>query len=199
MEKKIICLCSGGLDSLALVHFFKSRKYDIIILYVNYGQLSYNQEFKAVKKIVEILNIQNLIKIDLSNYGNFFSNSLVIKDELLNDYFPGRNLLLLTLAASLAYERNIQEIGIGVIGSTRIFPDCTTEFFIKLEELFTLSFNYNIGIQTPLENFTKLDIIGYLKKFKLPTKITYSCQKGDENHCNRCPSCLERIDALKFL
>jgi 7-cyano-7-deazaguanine synthase len=98
MKKKIMCLCSGGLDSFSLAHFFKSRKYDIIILYVNYGQLNYNQEFKVVKKIVEILNIENLIKIDLSNYGNFFSNSLVIKYELLNDYFPGRNLLLLTIA-----------------------------------------------------------------------------------------------------
>ena len=199
MEKKIICLCSGGLDSLALVHFFKSSRYDIIILYVNYGQLSYNQEFNAVKKITEVLKIENLIKIDLFNYGKFFSNSLVKKDELLNDYFPGRNLLLLTLAASLAHEKKIQEIGIGVIGSTRIFPDCEADFFTKLEGLFALSFNYNIGIHTPLEHFTKLEIIKYLKKYNLPIKITYSCQKGGETHCNKCPSCIERINAIKSL
>lgn len=195
--KKIICLCSGGLDSFALVQFFKNLNYDIKILFLRYGQLSYLYEYEAVQKIGKALNINDIIKIDLQNFGKFFSNSLIIEDELGNDFFPGRNLILLSIAASIAYEKKIPEIGIGIINSVRIFPDCTNEFILKLEELFLATYNYHIGIQTPLECFSKIEVIKYLKKYNLPIQITYSCQKGVKNHCKKCPSCLERFNAIK--
>lgn len=199
MNRKIICLCSGGLDSFAMVHVFKNLDYKIKILYVDYDHLSRHHEYESVQSIAKLLDIEEILKIDIKNYGDLFSNNLTIKEKLLNDFFPGRNLLLLTIAASIAYELQIQEISIGIINSTRIFTDCTTLFFSKLEDLFYLMFNLHLGIQTPLENCSKLEIIRYLKKYKLPLNITYSCQKGVENHCMKCPSCIERFNAFKTL
>jgi len=199
MSRKIICLCSGGLDSFALVHIFKNLNYKIKILYIDYGHLSRHNEYKSVQAIANLLDIDRILKVDIKNYGSQFSNNLTVKDELLNDFFPGRNLLLLTIAAPIAYELQIKEICIGIINSTRIFTDCTTSFFSKLEDLFYLMFNFHLGIQTPIENCSKIDIIRYLKKNKLPLNITYSCQKGEENHCMKCPSCLERFKAIETL
>lgn len=199
MNRKIICLCSGGLDSFAMVRVFKNLDYKIKILYVDYGHLSRHYEYKSVQSIAKLLDIEEILKINIKDYGDLFSNNLTIKEKLLNDFFPGRNLLLLTIAASIAYEFKIQEIGIGIINSTRIFTDCTTSFFSKVEDLFYLMFNFHLGIQAPLENCSKLDIIRYLKKYKLPLNITYSCQKGEENHCMKCPSCIERFKAIEIL
>lgn len=199
MTRKIICLCSGGPDSFVLVHFLKKLNYQIKILFINYGQLSNLQENKAVQNIAKILEIKDFIKVDLKNFGNFFSNSLVNTNEFLDDYFPGRNLLFLNIAASLCYEQKIPEIGIGIINGSRTFPDCSSEFFAKMEDCFNIAFNYYIGIQSPLEAFSKIEIFKYLIKFDLPIEITYSCQKGGKEHCNKCPSCIERNNAIKNL
>lgn len=199
MSRKIICLCSGGLDSFALVHIFKNLNYKIKILYIDYGHLSSRMEYKSVQAIAKLLDIYEVLEIDIKNYGNLFLNNLTIKEKLLNDFFPGRNLLLLAIAASIAYELQIQEISIGIINSERIFTDCTPLFFSKLEDLFYLIFNFHLGIQTPLENCSKLDIIRYLKKYELPLNLTYSCQKGEKNHCMKCPSCIERFKAIETL
>ena len=194
--RKIICLCSGGLDSFVLVNFFKNLNYQIKILFVDYGQLSNLKEFEGVQKIGKFLKINDILKIEIKNYGPLFSNSLIDHKEFINDFFPARNLILLMIAASICYEKKIQEIGIGIINSNRIFPDCTEEFFINLEKIFKIALDYNIGIQKPLENFSKRDVIDYLKKYNLPINITYSCQKGKEFHCKKCPSCIERLNAL---
>ena len=199
MRKKIICLCSGGLDSFALVHIFKELNYKIKILYIDYGHLSRHSEYKSVQAIGRFLDIERILKVDIKNYGSQFSNNLTVKNKLLNDFFPGRNLLLLTISASIAYELQIEEICIGIINSVRIFSDCTTSFFSKLEDLFYLIFNFHLGIQTPLKNCTKMDIIRYLKNNNLPLNITYSCQKGEEKHCMKCPSCIERFKAIKTI
>ncbi len=198
MVRKIICLSSGGLDSFAMLHLFKKLNYEVIGLYVDYGHLSRKKEYKSVKLIANRLNIDKILKTTVKNYSKLFSNNLTIKNKIINDYFPGRNFLLLTIAASVASELGFQEIGIGVINSERVFTDCTSLFFSKLEEIFNITFNSYIGIQTPLEYCSKVDIIRYLIKNSLPLNITYSCQKGKKKHCKRCPSCIERFKAIQL-
>ncbi|MFW9877440.1 MAG: 7-cyano-7-deazaguanine synthase [Candidatus Thorarchaeota archaeon] len=198
MVKGTICLLSGGIDSFVLIDFLIRQKFEVICLFVDYGQLAARYEYKAFQKICQYEKINYSYKVRLKNFGDNIITGLTNK-EIYNDFFPSRNLLLICLASSFLWSHNFNYISIGVIKSTRIFPDCQRDYFNDLEKILSISTNRDIKILTPLEDFTKIDIIKYIKKFKLPFDYSYSCQKGQKDHCKKCPSCKERFSSLKNL
>ncbi len=196
MREKTICLLSGGIDSFVLADFLKRHNFEIICLFVDYGQLAAKYESKAFSKICKYEKIRYYHKIKLKNFGKKIETGLTV-ERIIDDFFPSRNLLLMCLASSLLWRYNLKYISIGIIKSTRVFPDCQREYFNNLEKILSYSTKRNIKVLTPLEDFTKLDIIKYIERFKLPVEYSYSCQKGQKYHCRKCPSCKERFDSLK--
>ncbi|MFW9973183.1 MAG: 7-cyano-7-deazaguanine synthase, partial [Candidatus Odinarchaeota archaeon] len=166
MVEDTICLLSGGLDSFVLLDFLNRQNFEMICLFVDYGQLAAKYEYKAFLKICNFEKIKRTYRVKLKNFGNNIRTGLTDKN-IINDFFPSRNLLLSCLASSFIWNHNLNYISIGVIKSPRIFPDCQREYFNNLEEFLSISTSRNIKILTPLENFTKRDIIKYIKRFKL--------------------------------
>jgi len=181
-----------------LVDFLIRRNFKIVCLFVDYGQLAARYEYKSFLKICNYEKIKYSYKVKLKNFGNNIRTGLTDK-KTFNDFFPSRNLSLICLASSFLWRYNFNYISLGVIKSPRIFPDCQRDYFDDLEKILSISTSHNIKILTPLEDFTKRDIIKYMKRFKLPIEYSYSCQKGQKYHCKRCPSCKERFSSLKML
>jgi len=190
-----IALISGGIDSFVSIHLLKDI-FQIKAVYVNLFHLSHKMEYYHAIQICKYLDIE-FICIDMPNYSTFFLNSLTKEDEFTKEYFPGRNLLLLTIAASIAQENKIHQIIFGVIKSRRIFPDCSIEFFKNFENIVKLALNFEITINLPVIDYTKDEIFLYCKDHNLPVDISYSCQKGGTEHCLKCPSCIERFQSQK--
>jgi len=196
MKKKILSLLSGGTDSFVLVDFLLRHDMNVFCLFVDYGQLSAKFEYESFLKICEFENIKRYHKIEIKNFGENIETGLS-KMEINEDFFPSRNLLLLTIASSLLWQFDYDYISIGVIKSLRDYPDCMRYYFNSLEPIINESIKREIKILTPIDEFTKLDIIKYLMKYKLPIENSYSCQKGVANHCKKCPSCIERFEAIE--
>jgi len=192
----IIVLVSGGIDSFLMISILK-EDYNIYPIYIDYNHLAGEQEKKAVKKQIEYLGLSNLIEISISNISKNMKNSLINMNEYENDFYPARNLLLLTIASQIAYSKNINRIAIGIIKGSRIFPDCTDEYISDAENLLSQSINKDISIFKPLSNFSKKDIITLFNEMNLPFNLVYSCQKGQKKHCGLCPSCIELFKELK--
>ena len=195
--KKVVSLLSGGLDSLVLIDFLLQNNFEVFCLFVDYGQISAKFEYEAFLKICKFKNIKWYQKIDISNFGEYVNSSLT-KTNFQDSFFPSRNLLLLTLASSLLENLNCDYIAIGVIQTSNDYPDCIRSYFDDLEALLTISIKNQVKILTPLDNFTKNNIIEYSNKYHLPIEKSYSCEKGKENHCQQCPSCVERFDAINW-
>lgn len=197
-KKKILTLLSGGIDSFVLLDFLKKNGFDPICIYVKYGQIAYKYEYCAFKSICKYESIKIKKRIMINNFGNNIQSGLT-NINIISDYFPSRNLVLISLVSSFLANYNCNYIALGVINSTRFFPDCSRLFLEKLENVLTISLDREIKILTPLEDFLKIDIIKYARKYNLPISMSYSCQKGKKKHCGKCPSCLERFNALEKL
>jgi len=190
---KIVALVSGGIDSLVMCKILKDDNPDLLPLFIDYGQLASDREWEACKKILGMIDIGIPEKIDISGYGNRISSGITNKDINIEDAFlPGRNLILLTIAASYAYQKNINIISIGLLSEeTHLFPDQTQSFIVNTNVAINSALNYDFTIVTPLINFNKDDILMMAEKYKLPVKYTYSCHSGKKIYCGRCIACKE--------
>ena len=141
MKKKAIVLFSGGLDSTTCLYWALAQGYECEALTVSYGQ-KHEREVQAARIIAERLGVkQHFVRLD---FPWLSSSSLVDKEQEIPDfsleeitsgqipstYVPGRNLVFLSVAASLMDAVQADAI---VAGPNAIdfsgYPDCTPMFF----------------------------------------------------------------------
>lgn len=188
--ERVIALMSGGIDSFLMAVILK-KAYDIIPLYINYEHLAYQQEIMALKKQINYLDLPKPIEIKIAGLSSIIQNSLTNESELINDFYPGRNLLFLVVAAQIAKANNVSRIAIGIIKSIRVFPDANNEFLINAEKIISETTDNNVIIHAPILDFLKFDVLSMFTNYRLPFELTYSCQKKGPNPCGICPSCID--------
>lgn len=122
---------------------------------------------------------------------------------LPNTFVPGRNLLFLTLAASLAYRRGIHVLVGGMCETDYSgYPDCRRDTLDAQAKTLSLGMEYDIQIETPLMYLNKAatwafaDALGGDRLVQLIIEETHTCYKGDRSHrhdwgygCGECPAC----------
>ena len=125
---------------------------------------------------------------------------------LPNTFVPGRNLMFLTLAAAIAYRRNIQHlvVGVGEVDYSG-YPDCRPEYISAFEAMSNLATKSgvtgksSIKIHTPLIDMGKHEIIKTGSSLGVDYSITHSCYDPDKNgiSCGRCDACTLRLKGFK--
>lgn len=181
----VLILFSGGIDSTACIHYFLDRGFSPHLLFVDYGQLSSKNEDLASKKI--------------SKYYKIPYKKVEVKNKKLHNsgYILGRNALLLTIGL-FNFEFNKGLISIGIHRGTN-YRDCTLLFINQMQAVFDEYTNGNIIITTPFINFIKPEIFAYCKQNEIPLDLTYSCEIGGEQPCDKCDSCkdLKKLYEIK--
>lgn len=191
---KVICLSSGGIDSSVILYMLKQEKHEIFPLYIDFGHKSAQMEIKSLRDICTKLQLQPKI-IQLKELS-FIKSGLTDKNisHISAPYFPNRNLLFLTIAASYGYQKSINVVSIGLLDNV-VFPDQTKKFVMDSEKILSTSMGKDIKILAPLIELDKKEVIGLAKKHNIPLEITYSCYSGIEP-CGECKACLERNLAM---
>ena len=117
---KALILLSGGQDSTTCLYWAKKKFDSIQAIGFNYGQ-RHVIELDFAKKICDKENIS----FDIISLKEILSNSALINPQedlnkshpsnqnLPNSFVPGRNLLFLSIASSIAYNREIENIVMG--------------------------------------------------------------------------------------
>ena len=212
MQKSVIILTSGGLDSSTVAGIAKSSGIKIFGLSFDYGQ-RHKKELEAAKRIAKHFAFEDLkiIKIDLSLWGGSsltdstkeIPNKGVDKNIIPNTYVPGRNTIFIAIALSYAEAINADLIGLGVNALDYSgYPDCRPDYIEQFQKLANLSNkrgreNKPIQLWTPLLNFNKEKIIEMAYKHNVPIEETWSCYLGGKTPCEKCDSCRIRIKAYK--
>jgi 7-cyano-7-deazaguanine synthase in queuosine biosynthesis len=96
---------------------------------------------------------------------------------------------------------NISSIAIGIIKSERGYPDTSSNFIDKTENILSFTFDREFHILTPMIEVTKREEIVEYNALDLRLDLTYSCQKGYSKGCKgdiKCDSCKELNDAISW-
>ena len=190
----------SGLDSAIMAGLLTEEFDRVAPLFVRAGLKWEDAERNALERYFEALgnaSVQPLVELDLgarSLYGRHWSTGGEdVPDASRPDeewYLPGRNLLLLSTAATYGAIHGIEHVAIGSLASNP-FPDARPEFFRSLEHSAGLALDAPVHILTPLAGMHKADVIR--AGVHLPVQHALSCADPmDGGHCGVCGKCGER-------
>jgi 7-cyano-7-deazaguanine synthase len=202
--ERISVLASGGLDSSVLIAKLAAGA-EVYPIYVRCGFAWEEMELDGLQSFLDALHNRNVMPTTVLSapasvlYGDHWSVTgarVPAADEPdENTYLPGRNILLISLAAIWCSTHTVSRIAIGSLGGNP-FPDATPEFFDTFAHVLSAGLAHEILIEAPLRSFHKEDLI---KQFKdLPLELTLTCMapKGSQ-HCGQCNKCFERQQAFR--
>lgn len=128
------------------------------------------------------------------------------KSGLPNTFVPGRNLLFLAFAATIAYRRGL-DILVGGMCETDFsgYPDCRDNTMRAMQIALSLGLDQRMRVETPLMWIDKADTwsvahsLGGSPLTQLIIEHTHTCYEGvrDTLHawgygCGKCPACALR-------
>jgi 7-cyano-7-deazaguanine synthase len=210
MEKKAVCIISGGMDSALAAFIAKNLGFDIIALHFNYSQRTQEKELECFYKICDDLKVNNKYVLDLDFFKQIKASALIdeslevplngIKPGIPITYVPFRNGIFLSIAAAIAQKEEANAIFIGVVEEDSSgYPDCRENFITSMQNSINLGLkdNTNIQIYTPLIHLSKEEIVK--KAYELGVKLehTWSCYKNSDIACGLCDSCRLRLKGFK--
>ena len=122
---------------------------------------------------------------------------------LPNTFVPGRNLIFLTFAATVAYRRGLKRIVTGVCETDYSgYPDCRDDTVKALQAALNLGMESRFVLETPLmwidkaQTWALADRLGGTPLVELVRDQTLSCYRGDLEQvhawghgCGDCPAC----------
>jgi 7-cyano-7-deazaguanine synthase len=223
--KKAILSLSGGLDSTALLLHLIEKGYDVHTISYFYGQKN-KVELDGLARILHYLEYKGYVipnqRVDLSSVFGSFNSSLTSSDvdvptgkttesKMKMNFVPNRNAIfssvLYGFAVSITKEHDDQVdvcLGVHAGDGNVIPPDCTPEFYNKLEDAFKIgNINTdNINYYLPYVDKKKFNIVEdahiICKSLGLDFKYIFensiSCYNGDG--CGKCGACADRILAF---
>lgn len=203
--KDSIIIVSGGMDSITLLY----DKQDEIAMGIsfNYGSNHNAKEIPFAKLHCERLGIKH-ITIDLDFMHQYFKSSLLegaenipeghyASDNMKSTVVPFRNGIMLSIAIGIAESNHLKKVLIANHGGDHtIYPDCRDSFIKAMNQASIEGTFVNIEISAPYTHLSKGDIAAIGKKLHLDYTETWSCYKGNEQHCGVCGTCIERKEAL---
>ena len=198
-ERRAISLVSG-LDSCIMTALLAREHGEVTPLFVRAGLKWESAELSALRAYFEALDdpvIRPLVETEIgagSLYGSHWSTGgESVPDAFAPDaefYLPGRNLLLLSVAATYGAINEIPRIAIGILASNP-FPDARTEFLRNFEAAARSALDMEIAVLTPLAQMHKTDVIKAGAGF--PIELSLSCADPfSGGHCGVCGKCGER-------
>jgi len=211
VNKKAVCIMSGGMDSTLSAYMMKQDGYDIVGVHFNYDQRTQTKELECFEKICDSLGVVKKYVLDLDFFAKLGASALTDKDiEVptggLEDgvpvtYVPFRNGIFLSMAAAVAEKEGAEIISIGVVEEDSSgYPDCRKSYIKSMQEAINLGTKdeTNITIHMPLVELKKSQIVQKALELKVPLELTWSCYKNEDMACGVCDSCRLRLKGFEI-
>ena len=162
-----------------------------------YGSNHQAREFEAAKEICKRLGVKQIV-VDLPFIKQHFKSSLL--DNGGTSYIvPFRNGIMTSIAAGIADSNNIDTLILTTHSTDAgCFPDCTEKFDIYMKSAIAAGTASSVQLEIPYQKHPKSKIVEVGSRLNVPFELTYSCYKGGEKHCGKCPTCIERKKAFEL-
>jgi 7-cyano-7-deazaguanine synthase len=215
---------SGGQDSTTALAWTLKRYEIVETVGFRYGQkhlVEMQQRPVILKAILEVvpdwrkrLGPDHIVEIDL--IGQIAGKNIASPPshaptdieglEVGSRYIPGRNLIMLSMCASVAFRRNLGTLVCGASETEHSgYPDCKNTSMKAIETAISLSSGFVFKVECPLMSLDKAgvwalaDSLGGTALVEIIREDTHTCYSGsrDVRHewgygCGTCPACLLR-------
>ena len=221
IARKALVLFSGGQDSTACLAWALDRYAEVETIGFDYGQrhrVELDCRVTVRRELIAQfpawgakLGVDHLL--DLALLGQISDTALTAHraiemqaNGLPNTFVPGRNLLFLTFAATVAYRRAASVL-VGGMCETDFsgYPDCRDNTLKALQVALSLGLDAPMTVETPLMFITKAQTwalteqLGGTALNELVIEHTHTCYLGDRSQrhawgygCGSCPACALR-------
>ncbi len=216
MQKPIVLLLSGGLDSTTVLALAKRDGRDVRALSFRYGQ-RHDIEITRAQRVAHAFGVTDhrIANIDLRLFGGSALTSDIdvpksrgtagagdVADGIPVTYVPARNTIFLSFALAWAEVLGAEEIHLGVNALDYSgYPDCRPEYIAAFETMANLATRAGVEgstrlrIVTPLMTMTKQQIIELGLSLGVDYGMTTSCYDPapDGSACGECDACRLRL------
>jgi 7-cyano-7-deazaguanine synthase len=221
-----LVLFSGGQDSTACLAWALARYAHVETIGFSYGQRHAVELDCRPRVLGEIRarfphwasRLGDDHVLDLSLLGQISDTALtdaraieLTASGLPNTFVPGRNLLFLTFAATVAYRRGISVL-VGGMCETDFsgYPDCRDNTLKALQVALSLGMATPMCVETPLmwlskaQTWALTESLGGAALNELVVEHTHTCYLGDRSQrhawgygCGTCPACVLRREGYQ--
>ncbi len=218
MHTSAIVLFSGGQDSATCLAWALDRYQRVETIGFNYGQ-RHAVELECRLTFLKALRerypawgekLGEDHTLDMSLLGHISDTALTQakaiefeKNGLPNTFVPGRNLLFLTFAATIAYRRGLSVLVGGMCETDYSgYPDCRDDTLKALQVALSLGLDARMVVETPLmwidkaETWRLAESLGGQDLVSLIIEESHTCYLGDRSQyhswgygCGQCPAC----------
>lgn len=196
---KAVVLLSGGIDSTVLLADRVTRGDDCLAVTFDYGQ-THQREIDAAEKIADSLGVGwrlvplQLAESALTGQGDIPDGHAETVDAT---YVPGRNIVMIAVAASLAERFEASAVLFGANSDdAHGYPDCRPAFITAMDQAVSLGTARGISVGAPYASWTKAQIAARGVELDAPLSLTWSCYRGGEHPCGCCGACEARQAAM---
>lgn len=224
-ESGALVLFSGGQDSTACLAWALDRFSHVETVGFDYGQ-RHSVELTCRGAILDRLRrefpgwgprLGEDHLLDLGLLGRISETALTCEAEIAigiqglpNTFVPGRNILFLTVAAALAYRRNLRHL-VGGMCETDFsgYPDCRDDSVKAVQVALSLGMDRRFVVDTPLmwldkaQTWQLAEALGGAALVELIRVETHTCYLGAREvlhewgyGCGDCPACRLRAEGF---
>jgi 7-cyano-7-deazaguanine synthase len=211
MNKKAVCILSGGMDSTLATYLAKNEGYEIIAVHFNYGQRTEHKELEAFRNICIELNVKEKYEINIPFFTQIGASALTdtsidvptdgVEEGVPITYVPFRNGIFLSIATAIAEKHGAEALYIGVVEEDSSgYPDCTDTFIDKMQGAMNQGTKdeTKLTIKTPLVHMTKEMIVKKALELNVALEHTWSCYQNEDKACGVCDSCRLRLKGFEL-
>lgn len=206
-----IVLLSGGMDSAFCLHWALRSFTKVWAVFVHYGQRNAKHEELAAHRIAAIAEVPlSIYSMQISWNATLCALSRPLRsgtdeDGFSHAFVPGRNLHLLTVAASRTREVDANAVVIGCcLNDAEAFPDCRPGFLAASSAVLSLAYAKPIRVVAPAVRLTKTDLLLQARGDEATwrsIRASWSCYTPTQAGapCGECDACGHRDRAFAAL
>lgn len=204
----VVVLLSGGMDSVsALYQAIRDHKVVAAVSF-DYGSKHNQREIPMAEhhcralglrhEVVVMDFVNRLFRSDLLLSGGAVPEGHYEAENMKQTVVPFRNGIMLSIAAGLAESLDAKGVVIAAhAGDHAIYPDCREDFMRAMGDAMRLGTYPGIELLRPFISMTKAQIAKRGHDLGVDFAKTWSCYKGQDIHCGKCGTCVERREAFR--
>ncbi len=194
------------MDSTTALAWAKQQHEVVGCVNFQYGSKHNDQEYSAAQKVADHYGVQifyvalpfDNFKSDLLKTGGEIPEGHYADPSMKRTVVPFRNGIMLSFAAGLAESIGAEALALGNhFGDHAIYPDCRKSFIEPMARAIEEGTYAKIKVLSPFCELSKTHVATLGQSLGVPFELTYSCYKGQAEHCGKCGTCFERKEAFK--